>query len=47
MVQLWHGESQPWDHHDDIAPRHRELAQQCDQGIAALIGAVDGCFPGR
>jgi uncharacterized protein (DUF1501 family) len=37
FVQLWHGQGQPWDHHDDIAPRHRELANQCDRAIAALI----------
>ncbi|MBA3314888.1 MAG: DUF1501 domain-containing protein [Planctomycetaceae bacterium] len=37
MVQLWHGEGQPWDHHDDIAVNHRNLAKQCDQGIGALI----------
>ena len=37
FVQLWHGAGQPWDHHDDIAPRHRELANQCDKAIGALI----------
>lgn len=37
-VQLWHGEGQPWDNHDDIERRHRELAGQCDRGIAALLG---------
>ncbi len=37
MVQLWHGAGQPWDHHDDIEVNHRNLAKQCDQGIAALI----------
>jgi hypothetical protein len=36
-VQLWHGEGQPWDSHDDIADQHRSLAGQCDQGIAALL----------
>lgn len=36
-VQVWHGQSQPWDNHDDIEPRHRELAKQCDQGIGALL----------
>ena len=36
-VQLWHGEGQPWDSHDDIEERHRELAKQCDQGIGALL----------
>jgi hypothetical protein len=36
-VQLWHGEGQPWDSHDDLADRHRKLAGECDQGIAALL----------
>ena len=36
-IQLWHGEGQPWDSHDDIAVEHRRLAGQCDQGIAALL----------
>ncbi len=37
MVQLWHGAGQPWDNHDDIEINHRRLAEQCDQGIAALL----------
>jgi len=37
FVQLWHGEGQPWDHHDDIEEGHRKLAKDCDGGIAALI----------
>src|SRR5207248_9899545 len=36
-VQLWHGEGQPWDSHDDIATEHRRLARQCDRPIAALL----------
>ncbi|MCA9216120.1 MAG: DUF1501 domain-containing protein [Planctomycetales bacterium] len=36
-VQVWHGDGQPWDNHDDIEVNHRRLAQQCDQAIAALI----------
>ena len=36
-VQLWHGEGQPWDNHDDLEKRHRELAGQCDRAIAALL----------
>jgi Protein of unknown function (DUF1501) len=36
-VQVWHGEGQPWDNHDDIAVNHRRLAKQCDQAIAALL----------
>jgi hypothetical protein len=37
FVQLWHGAGQPWDHHDDLEMGHRNLAQQCDQGIAAFL----------
>ena len=36
-VQVWHGEGQPWDNHDDIEVNHRRLANQCDQAIAALL----------
>jgi hypothetical protein len=37
FVQLWHGNGQPWDNHDDIEVNHRRLAGQCDQAIGALI----------
>ncbi len=37
FVQLWHGEGQPWDSHDDLEVRHRQLAGQCDQAIGALL----------
>jgi hypothetical protein len=36
-VQLWHGESQPWDHHANIAKDHRKLAAEIDRPIAALL----------
>ena len=36
-VQVWHGQGQPWDNHDDIEKRHRELAGQCDRAIGALL----------
>jgi hypothetical protein len=36
-VQVWHGEGQPWDNHDDLEVNHRRLAGQCDAGIAALL----------
>ncbi len=36
-VQLWHGEGQPWDNHDDLEARHRDLAGQCDRAIGALL----------
>ena len=36
MVQVYFGNGQPWDNHDDILI-HRKLAEQADQPIAALI----------
>lgn len=37
FVQTWHGAGQPWDSHDNIKVTHRNVANQCDQGLAALI----------
>jgi hypothetical protein len=37
FVQLWHGDGQPWDNHDDLEVNHRRLAKECDQGIGALL----------
>jgi hypothetical protein len=37
FVQVWHGEGQPWDNHDDIEVNHRRLAQECDRAIGALL----------
>jgi hypothetical protein len=37
FVQVWHGQGQPWDSHDDLKENHTRLAKQCDQGIAALL----------
>jgi hypothetical protein len=37
FVQVWHGEGQPWDNHDDLEVNHRRLAGQCDQAIGALL----------
>ncbi|RYD29760.1 MAG: DUF1501 domain-containing protein [Verrucomicrobiaceae bacterium] len=36
FVQLWHGDGQPWDSHDNIED-HRGLAGQCDQAIGAFL----------
>lgn len=36
MVQLYYGNGQPWDSHDDIQ-EHRKHAKNCDQPIAALL----------
>jgi hypothetical protein len=30
FVQLWHGDGQPWDNHDDLETGHRALARRCD-----------------
>jgi hypothetical protein len=37
FVQIWHGAGQPWDTHDDNEQLCRNLAQQCDQAIGALL----------
>jgi uncharacterized protein (DUF1501 family) len=36
FLQLWTGEGQPWDNHDEILD-HRKLAAQTDKPIAALM----------
>jgi hypothetical protein len=36
-IQLWHGEGQPWDHHDGLREGHKKLAMEIDQPIAALL----------
>ncbi len=38
FVQVWHGQGQPWDSHDDLEIQHRKLAGQCDRAIGALLG---------
>jgi hypothetical protein len=37
FVQVWHGDGQPWDNHDDLEKEHRKLAGQCDKAIGALL----------
>lgn len=37
FVQVWHGDGQPWDNHDDLEVNHRRLAKQSDQAIGALL----------
>ena len=36
FIQLWHGDGQPWDSHDNIED-HRRLASECDQAIGAFL----------
>ncbi len=36
FIQLWHGDGQPWDSHDNIED-HRGLAERCDQAIGAFL----------
>ncbi|YCM44626.1 DUF1501 domain-containing protein [Verrucomicrobiaceae bacterium 227] len=36
-IQLWHGKSQPWDHHENIEENHANLARELDQPVAALL----------
>lgn len=37
FVQTWHGSGQPWDSHSNIKSEHRKVANECEQGLAALI----------
>ncbi|MEM8912513.1 MAG: DUF1501 domain-containing protein [Planctomycetota bacterium] len=37
FVQLYTGAGQPWDSHDDLPDKHRKVAKQVDQPIAALL----------
>jgi uncharacterized protein (DUF1501 family) len=36
MVQVYYGDDQPWDNHDDIL-KHKRLAATADQPMAALL----------
>jgi hypothetical protein len=36
FVQVWSGQGQPWDDHEDIK-HHAQLAKECDQAIAGLL----------
>jgi uncharacterized protein (DUF1501 family) len=36
-LQIWHGQGQPWDSHDDLESEHRKLAGQCDRPIGAFL----------
>ncbi len=38
FVQVWHGQRQPWDSHEDLEKNHRQLAGECDRAIGALLG---------
>ena len=37
FVQVWHGEGQPWDSHEEIETNHRRLAKEVDQPIGSLL----------
>jgi hypothetical protein len=37
FIQVWHGQGQPWDNHDDIEVNHRRLAKESDQAVGALL----------
>ncbi|MCY2996633.1 MAG: DUF1501 domain-containing protein [Planctomycetota bacterium] len=41
VVQLWHGQGQPWDNHDKIFEGHKKLAGESDQAIAALLSDLE------
>ncbi len=36
-IQCYHGGGQPWDSHSGLIPRHKQLAMESDQPIAALL----------
>src|SRR5262249_38979287 len=36
FLQVWHGEGQPWDSHDDLHIQHGPLARACDRATGAL-----------
>src|SRR3954468_18925422 len=37
FVQVWTGQGQPWDNHDDLEVNHRKLAGESDRAIGALL----------
>ncbi|MEZ6067769.1 MAG: DUF1501 domain-containing protein [Planctomycetaceae bacterium] len=37
FIQLWHGQGQPWDNHDDLEVNHRKLAGELDKPLGALL----------
>jgi hypothetical protein len=40
MVQVYHGNGQPWDSHDDILA-HRKLGLEADRGISSLLADLE------
>ncbi len=36
MVQIYHGDGQPWDSHDDIMA-HKKLGNEADMGVSSLL----------
>jgi uncharacterized protein (DUF1501 family) len=37
FIQVWSGNSQPWDNHDNLEKEHRRLAGQWDQPLATFL----------
>jgi len=37
IVQVYHGDVQPWDSHNNLEQNHRRLAGECDGPISALL----------
>ena len=37
FVQVWHGDGQPWDNHDDLEVNHRQLAQAVRPGRSRAL----------
>ncbi|MEM6471282.1 MAG: DUF1501 domain-containing protein, partial [Planctomycetota bacterium] len=36
-IQLYTGAGQPWDNHDDLEDRHRDLSKKVDRAVASLL----------
>src|SRR4029434_7919366 len=43
FVQVYHGDTLPWDSHSNLEGAHRSLARDSDQPIGALLKDLDQC----
>ena len=46
-VQVWHGQGQPWDSHDDLRERHSDLAGQISKALTRLAHRSQRETPAR
>ena len=48
FVQVWHGDGQPWDNHDDLEVNHRQPGRaSATRPIAALLDRPEAARPAR